>query len=79
MKGPTYKEHKAGMPSPEQGSWVLLEASTQSEACELLQRDPFTIGKVWDWDSVKIYCVKSGLRKPFVKDSVQKALEKAGN
>ena len=70
-------EHKAGTPPQIQGSWVLLQAATQSEAFELLQRDPFTTGKVWDWDEAQILCVKSGLRVPFVKDSVQKALDKA--
>lgn len=75
--GPTYAEHKAGTPAEENGSWVLLQATTQSEAFGLLQRDPFTTGKVWDWDKAQILCVKSGLRVPFVKDSVQKALEKA--
>lgn len=72
-----FAEHKAGTPPQLQGSWVLLQASTKSEALELLQRDPFTTGKVWDWHKAQILCVKSGLRVPFVKDSVQKALEKA--
>ena len=64
------------MPSLVQGSWVLLQAPTESEAVGLLQRDPFTTGEVWDWDKVQIFCVRSGLRVPFVKESVQRALEK---
>lgn len=72
-----FTEHKAETPPQFQGSWVLLQASTKSEAFGLLQRDPFTTGKVWDWDKAQILCVESGLRVPFVKDSVQKALEKA--
>ena len=74
-KGPIFTEHKAGTPPQFEGSWVLLQASTKSEALELLQRDPFTTEKVWDWDKAQILCVKSGLRVPFVKDSVQKFLE----
>lgn len=72
-----FAEHKAGGPPDERGSWVLLQASTQSEAFELLQRDPFTTGEVWDWEKAQILCVRSGIRVPFVKDSVQKALDKA--
>lgn len=70
-------EHQAGVPPEEIGSWVLLQASTKAEALKLMQHDPFTTGKVWDWDKAQTFCVKSGLRVPFVKDSVQKALDKA--
>ncbi|MCJ1422913.1 hypothetical protein MMC29_000793, partial [Sticta canariensis] len=73
---PMFAEHKAGTPPQFHGSWVLLQASSKEEAFELLQRDPFTTGNVWDWDKAQILCVKSGLRVPFVKDSVQKSLEK---
>lgn len=72
-----FTEHSAGMPPHILGSWVLLQAPTESEAVGLLQRDPFTTGEVWEWDKAQILCVKSGLRVPFVKESVQKALEKA--
>ena len=40
----------------------MLQASTEEEARELLQRDPFTTGKVWDWGKVQILNIKSGLR-----------------
>lgn len=72
-----FMERSAGMPPHILGSWVLLQAPTKSEAVRLLQRDPFTTGKVWGWDKAQILCVRSGLRVPFVKESVQKALEKA--
>ena len=70
-------EHSTAMPPRIKGSWVLIQAPTESEAVGLLQRDPFTTGKVWGWDKAQILCVRSGLRVPFVKESVQKALEKA--
>lgn len=74
-----FAEHNAGMPPQIQGSWVLLQTSSRSEAFELLQRDPFTTGEVWDWDKAQTLCVKSGLRVPFVKESIQKVLEKERN
>jgi hypothetical protein len=52
------------------GSWVLLHAYDKKEALDLLQRDPFTIGKVWDWEKTQVLSIKSGLRVPFVKDSI---------
>jgi len=62
LKGPIFAEHKAqGVPKP-QGSWVLLYATTQKEAVDLLQSDPFTTGKVWDWNKAQVLNVKSGLR-----------------
>ena len=67
--------HKAGKSSQVNGSWVLLQAATQEEAFNVLQRDPFTTGKVWNWDKAQILSVKSGLRMPFVKSSIKIPLE----
>ena len=49
---------------------MLLQAADRKQAVDLLQRDPFTLGKVWDWDKAQVLSVKSGLRVPFVKDSI---------
>ncbi|KAI4155710.1 MAG: hypothetical protein LQ340_000799 [Diploschistes diacapsis] len=73
--GPIFADHRRETPARIQGSWVLLEASSQEEAVELLQRDPFTTGNVWDWNKAQTLHVKSGLRVPFVKDSIQRALD----
>ena len=70
-KGPIFKEHKAEAPPQFNGSWVLLHAASQQEAVDLLQRDPFTTGKIWDWNKAQIFSVKSGLRVPFVKSSIK--------
>ena len=72
-----FTEHSTAMPPRINGSWVLIQAPTELEAVRLLQRDPFTTGQVWDWNKAQILCVRSGLRVPFVKESVQKALDKA--
>lgn len=74
-KGPICTEHKAGTPPQEQGSWVILHATSQEEALQVLQRDPFTTGKVWDWNKAQILSIKSGLRRPFLKDSIKMPLE----
>lgn len=66
-KGPMYDDHKEGV---ERGSWVLLQASDKKEALDLLQRDPFTVGKVWDWEKAQVLSIKSGLRVPFIKSSI---------
>jgi hypothetical protein len=71
-----FKEHIAGKAPEIQGSWVLIQASSKEEAVELLQRDPFTTGNVWDWGKSQVLCVKSGLRVPFVKPSVKASLER---
>jgi len=62
-----YDDHKEGV---ERGSWVLLQASDKKEALDLLQRDPFTVGKVWDWEKAQVLSIKSGLRVPFIKSSI---------
>lgn len=62
-----YDNHQEGV---ERGSWVLLQASDKKEAVDLLQRDPFTVGKVWDWERAQVLSIKSGLRVPFVKSSI---------
>jgi uncharacterized protein YciI len=56
------EEHKAGTPPKINGSWVLINASTQEEALKLLKDDPFTTGKVWDWSKAQVFNVISGLR-----------------
>ncbi|KAH8588732.1 hypothetical protein B0O99DRAFT_693169 [Bisporella sp. PMI_857] len=61
--GPIFKNHQ-GRSEPQQfhGSWVLLHATSEDEARELLLRDPFTTGKVWDWEKAQVFNVQSGLR-----------------
>ena len=66
-EGPMYGDDHDDI---ERGSWVLLQAADRKGAVDLLQRDPFTVGKVWDWDKAQILSVKSGLRVPFVKSSI---------
>jgi hypothetical protein len=62
-----YDDHEENI---ERGSWVLLQAYNKKEALNLLQRDPFTVGKVWDWEKAQVLSIKSGLRVPFVKNSI---------
>jgi hypothetical protein len=62
-----YDDHEENI---ERGSWVLVQAHHKEEALNLLQHDPFTVGKVWDWEKAQVLSVKSGLRVPFVKSSI---------
>ena len=50
---------------------MLLQADSKDEAVNLLKRDPFVTGGVWDLDKAEIHSVKSGLRVGFVKDSIK--------
>ncbi|KAL4948788.1 hypothetical protein BDW69DRAFT_175763 [Aspergillus filifer] len=71
--GPMYDSHEENI---ERGSWVLVHAYDKKEALDLLQRDPFTVGKVWDWEKAQVISMKSGLRVPFVKNSIKFPQEK---
>ncbi|KAH8804524.1 YCII-related domain protein [Xylogone sp. PMI_703] len=72
--GPIFTEHsKPGEPPQFAGSWVLLEAGSKEEALEILKKDPFTTGKVWDWTKAQILSVKSGLRVGLEKSRFHKS------
>ncbi|KAL9114948.1 MAG: hypothetical protein Q9227_001191 [Pyrenula ochraceoflavens] len=74
--GPILTEHTS---DEERGSWVLLHAHSREEAVDVVKSDPFMTARVWDWEKTQVLSVKSGLRVPFVKDSVQAAMDKAKN
>lgn len=52
------------MPPDIIGSWGILYAPTKQDAVERLKNDPFTMGKIWDWNKLTIVDSISGMRLP---------------